>query len=72
MRVRQLRVGDWVVTSMWHTVAPQGPSRVLQGLLVGLIRRPGNDDGPLAYVLVSHIPGVRVFKASHVIQRIPL
>jgi hypothetical protein len=66
MKVKHLRPGDWVVTS-WHEVEGSSWQR-LQGLLLGIERRPGNAAGPIAYVL-SAVSGVRTVQASHVLER---
>ena len=68
MKVEHLRPGDWVRTS-WQE--PGNPRIRLEGLLVALVRRPGNDMGPLAYVL-SNYSGVHVLKASNILERRPV
>lgn len=68
MRVKDLRPGDWVVTCWQEGVDPRIR---LMGLLLSVVRRPGNSEGPLAYVLSNH-SGVHVLKASHILKRSPV
>jgi hypothetical protein len=67
VKVKHLRPGDWVVTS-WQEGG--NPRLRLRGLLVGIVRRPGDNAGPLAYVL-SNYSGVHCIKASNILERRP-
>jgi len=66
MKVRHLRPGDRVVARVKDGcfVAPY------DGTLVGLVGRPGNGEGPLAWVLADAM-FVEEMRASYIVSRTP-
>lgn len=64
--IKHLRPGDWIVTSL-QEVGESSWLR-LQGLLLGIVRRPHHDAGNIAYVL-SAVSGINVVAESNIIER---
>lgn len=80
VKVKHLRPGDWVITSEMVLLSDSHPGDTthlwrnlttaitIEGLLISIIKRPGNNLGPLAIVLTQQ-GKLHEMQASHILER---